>query len=151
MLRQFAITLVVFFVFSCGAASIRPRYKPLPNLISDTVFGDPDEVLLRVSQLALERGLRTRLVSPAEGYYESDWFDLVTGRSRRSGGDPSRYFKVRFWTDAGSLGRTVLRSEVVVLQSLDPSLPERQIEMMAPLSHAGRDSLSLILDAITGK
>ena len=133
---------------ACGASNIRPWTVPFPEARVDTVDVEAASLIERLNSHVTNTGLEVARISPEEGFLETRWFDLATRRSRKSGGDPERVVRMRFWADPVMAGRSVLISEVVYLQSLDPSLLPRDAETLAPPDHAGHILMTDILEAV---
>ena len=133
---------------ACGASNIRPWTVPFPEARVDTVDVEAASLIERLNSHVTNTGLEVTRISPEEGFLETRWFDLATRRSRKSGGDPERVVRMRFWADPVMAGRSVLISEVVYLQSLDPSLLPRDAETLAPPDHAGHILMTDILEAV---
>ncbi len=106
-------------------------------------------MIANAAQLVVAEGIAVARVSPDEGYLESAWFDLGRGDP---GGEravaPNRVVRFRFWADPIDPVRSVLVSEVAVRWTVDPSLPERQREALAPPEHPGQAVLARILDSL---
>lgn len=133
---------------ACGGG-VRPYLTPLPNAWVDTIPTAPDAVIRQLITAVTGQGMRIQLASPAEGYLETDWYDVV---SQTPGGeyasDPHRVVRLRFFADPIAPDETRLVSEAVYRRSIDPSLPERQNELMVPPGHAGEVLLRLVLSAV---
>lgn len=134
---------------ACGAGNVRPFYGPLPAAASDTIAGEPARLILELERLAAVEGLRVARASPEEGYLETDWYDVD---ARRPGGrytlHPRRIVRLRFFADDVGGGKTALASEAVYRRSIDPSVPVRETEVMAPADHPGAEILERLLDAV---
>lgn len=134
---------------ACGAANIRPFFTHLPDAVIDTVRADADAVIRQLAQQSAAQGLRVARASPEEGYLETDWYDI---EARRPGGrytfHPTRVIRLRFYADPAGAGDTQLASEVVYRRTIDPSLPVRETEVMAPPEHPGTALLMRILEPL---
>ena len=132
-----------------GLGGVRPRYGPVPGSIALEMTGAPDVVTLAAAEELRSAGLLPQRVSAAEGYAESQWFDVSThGSSTESpfrGLD--RVVKLRFFADP-TAGHTHLAAEAVVAYAVDPSRPERELERMVPEGHEGSVILKRILDRL---
>jgi hypothetical protein len=139
--RRFLLAALAAW-WACGSIGARPYLVPLPEARIDTLPAEPDAVVSAAQALVVGEGLTIRVSSPAEGYLETDWYDTVT-QSPGGGSslDPRR---------ADRLGddETMLASEAVMRRVVDPSLPERQNEIMAPPGHPGAELLSRVLSAL---
>ena len=134
---------------ACGAVNQRPYLQPLPGAPIDTVSTDPTVLIPEIGALVTAEGLDIRLSVPSEGYLETRWYDIDTARS--VGGrtnEPHRVVRLRFFTRPIGEQLTELTSEAVIRRTLDPSLPERENEMLAPVGHPGEELLSQILAVI---
>jgi hypothetical protein len=132
----------------CGSIGARPYLTPLPDAIHDTIPARPSAVIGELQTLVIGEGLIVRVSSPAEGFLETEWYDV--DRRGTVGGrlDPRRIVRMRFFADEASSDLTLLTSESVTLRALDPSIPERQNEVMVPPGHPGSQILERILIAL---
>jgi len=142
-----ALALVVGAA-ACGGG-VRPYLTPLPGAWIDTIPRAPDAVINSLITAVTGEGLRIRLASPAEGYLETDWYDVV---AQAPGGeytsDPHRVVRMRFFADPLAADETRLASEAVYRRSIDPSLPERENEVLVPPGHQGEVLLQQILATV---
>ncbi|HXV87440.1 MAG TPA: hypothetical protein VD793_12095 [Gemmatimonadales bacterium] len=128
-------------VGACTAASVRPTLRPLPGARVDTIPGQPDSVVHRLTAALEAEGLEVRLRSPVEGYVETAWFDLAARRSRAPEHLASeRVVKVRVWADPLPPAETIVILEAVHRTETDPSQPGRELEAVVPPGHPA-DSL----------
>ncbi len=134
---------------ACTATAVRPYITPFPLAPVDTLQADAAEVIRELTGLVTAEGLQIRTVSPEEGYLETGWYDVVLRTAARSyGADSERYVRLRFFADPTGQALTQLVSEAVVRRTLDPSVPERQAEMLAPPGHQGDQMLTRMRDAL---
>lgn len=131
----------VALVAACGSAVVRPSFRPFPNAPVDTIPGDADRVVTAAAARIAQRGLEIRLNAPREGYLETRWFDLVARRSVAIGADPNRVIRLRLFADPVTPRATLLTIEALYRRTLDPSIPEREAELMVPPGTPG-DSLA---------
>lgn len=133
---------VAVFTVACTAPAIRPHYGPLPAAAIDTLPMPADSAIVLFTARLTAAGLRVRRASPAEGYLETDWFDL---RARRPVApdrlQTDRVVRVRVFADPEPPGRSRVVVETVYRRTADPSAPGREEEMVAPPGHPG-DSLT---------
>lgn len=133
---------VALVALACTAPAIRPHYGPLPAAAIDTLAMPAESVIVVLASRLTEAGLRIRRSSPAEGYLETDWFDL---RARRPVSpdhvQTDRVVRVRVWADPEPPGRSRVVVETVYRRTADPSAPGREEEIVAPPGHPG-DSLT---------
>jgi hypothetical protein len=135
--------------WTCGSIGARPYLVPLPDARIDSVPAEPDVIIATLQNLVVGEGLTIRVSSPAEGYLETDWYDTVM--QAPGGGsslDPRRAVRFRFFADRLGDESTRLASEAVMRRVVDPSLEERQNEIMAPPGHPGAELLVRVLSAM---
>ncbi len=164
---------------SCASAgTVRPPFPPLFQAFVDTVriersdwtgeferrkleqrFDKRDTLLIEMAELiaelerlSIEEGLSVRVASVLDGYIETQWFDVVSGRSAdREVAHPEREILLRFWIDpVGPLGYQ-LSAEAVYRRVADPSLSSRAREVMVPPGHDGEAILLRVLDGVRGR
>ncbi len=164
---------------SCASAgTVRPPFPPLCQAFVDTVrveqsdwtgeferrkleqrFDERDTLLIEMAELiaelerlSIEEGLSVRVASVLDGYIETQWFDVVSGRSAdREVAHPEREILLRFWIDpVGPLGYK-LSAEAVYRRVADPSLSSRAREVMVPPGHHGEAILLRVLDGVRGR
>ena len=164
---------------SCASAgTVRPPFPPLYQAFVDTVrvdrsdwtgeferrkleqrFDKRDTLLIEMAELiaelerlSIEEGLSVRVASVLDGYIETQWFDVVSGRSAdREVAHPEREILLRFWIDpVGPLGYQ-LSAEAVYRRVADPSLSSRAREVMVPPGHDGEAILLRVLDGVRGR
>jgi hypothetical protein len=144
-----ALTLVAI---GCGAVNARPYLTPLPEAPVDTVDTEAQDLIGELAALVTAEGLGIRLVSPSEGYLETEWYNVDSRQTvSPSAGDIQRVVLLRFFADPLGRGETRLVSEAVVVRALDPSLPRRENEMMVPPGHPGDTLLQRIRSAVSGR
>ncbi len=135
--------------WTCGSIGARPYLVPLADARIDSVTAEPDVIIATLQTLAVGEGLTIRVSSPAEGYLETDWYDtIMQAPGGGSGLDPRRAVRLRFFADRLGDESTRLASEAVMRRVVDPSLEERQNEIMAPPGHPGAELLVRILSAM---
>lgn len=128
---------------------MRPPFLPLPEAFLDTVAMEPADLLAELANRSIEQGFAIEVSSELDRYLETRWFNLATGRP--DDGDfirPDRVIRLRFWIDPlGPLGYQIT-SEAVYRRVIDPSLSDRESELMVPPGHEGEQILVRILDAV---
>lgn len=146
LLRLLAAPALAAGATACaGLGGVRPYYGPVPGSVSLLVEAPPDAVTRRIATEVQTAGLRLLRFSPAEGYVETEWYNLDTQESGRSDhGSLDRMVKLRFFADP-TAGRTRVLAECVTRLLYDPSLPERELERMVPEGHQGREILARVL------
>ena len=118
----------------------------------DTLLIEMAELIAELERLSIEEGLSVRVASVLDGYIETQWFDVVSGRSAdREVAHPEREILLRFWIDpVGPLGYK-LSAEAVYRRVADPSLSSRAREVMVPPGHDGEAILLRVLDGVRGR
>lgn len=133
---------------ACGAGGVRPSFDPKPRAIVDTVNATPDLAIQDLAGRIIEENIQIAWQSPAEGYLETQWYNVVTGQS--GGGvttAPEQVVKIRFWADPIDESRSKVTAEAVFEQSADESRLPRDREVMVPRGHAGFRIINRVLEA----
>lgn len=132
-----------------GLGGVRPYYGPVPGSVTLQFATSPDAVTRAAVEEAQQAGLAVQWASPAEGYVETQWFNVTTRVSTPSPDlrDLDHSVKFRFFADPVA-GRTRLVAEAVTSYAVDPSRPQRELERMAPEGHPGREVLTQIVDRL---
>ena len=144
-----AVLAVSLGVAGCGAGAVRPRFVPFPQALVDTVPGDPEAVVERLTALLAGEGISVRWSKAVEGYVETRWFDAATKRERGANSlDTEAVVRLRFWADPDYLGGTVVVGEAVHRRVLDPSLPIRETEAPVSEDHPAAEILRRVMDAL---
>ena len=144
--------LAVAVAAACASGGVRPFFPPLPGALVDTLVADPADVITEVTVLVAAEGLAIRWNSPAEGYLETEWYDVV---ARRPGGEnslqPENVIKLRFFSDPVRQGETRLVSEAVTRLTVDPSMPSRESEIIVPPGHPGEQILRRVIAGVRSR
>ena len=115
-------------------------------------MADPEDVITEVTVLVAAEGFAIRWNSPAEGYLETEWYDVV---ARRPGGEsslqPENVIKLRFVSDPVREGETQLASEAVTRLTVDPSMPSRESEIIVPPGHPGEQILRRVIAGVRSR
>lgn len=122
---------------ACGASNARPYLTPFPDDPVDTLLARADVVVQHLGLVFQGDSLPLRTLAPAEGYLETEWFDVVrwAGDSTAQGDHP--VVKLRFWVDPIGQGLVQVVGEAATRRVVDPSLPPRQREVAVPATHPG--------------
>lgn len=134
----------------CAAlGGVRPLYGPVPGSVTLQFNALPDAVTRAAAEEVQHAGLALQWMSPAEGYVETQWFNVTT---RVSTPDPDlrdleHTVKIRVFADP-TAGKTRFVAEAVTTYVVDPSRPQREMERMTPEGHQGREVLTQILDRL---
>jgi hypothetical protein len=135
------------FGLACAAGSVRPSYEPFPNARVDTINGAPADVIQEIAARIFAERMRPNWNSPAEGFLETQWFNVVTQESGVTDrGNPDRVVLLRFFADSIPGGKTKVTSEAVYQRTSDPSVLPRDREMIVPPGHAGDRLLQRVMD-----
>jgi hypothetical protein len=144
-----ALAAVAVLAAGCASGGVRPAYEPFPNARVDTINAPPADVIQEANAGLLVVNMRPNWSSPAEGYLESQWFNVVTQESGVTDrANPDRVILLRFFADPIETGKTKLSSEAVYLRTSDPSVMPRDREMIVPPGHAGDRLLTQIIDGM---
>lgn len=130
---------------ACGAANVRPYVKPFFGAPADTVTANPEIVVDSIVALLTGDSIGVHAASPVEGYVESEWHDAGVDTTARQLGSLVRY---RFWVDSIGQQRVRILGEAAAQYAVDPSLPEREREMLVPETHPGWRVLEGIMKRI---
>src|SRR5574341_4132 len=134
---------------ACTAATMRPRFDPLPGSLVDTLGAGPETVIGGLAAALTARGLKIHAMSQAEGYLETAWFDPVT---RKSVGQEHRHtervFRLRAYADSLPPVRSVLSLETVYRRTADPSAVGREEERIVPPGQPGDSVAQLVLGSL---
>ena len=118
----------------------------------DTARTRAGDLIDELEQRSVEEGFDVSVSSHLDGYLETRWLNLITGEpDDRDVTHPQRSVLLRFWVDpVGPLGYR-LTAEAVYRRVLDPSLEQRQTELMVPRGHDGETILLRILAAVRAR
>jgi len=141
----FVIWITALIGVACAAGGVRPHFLPFPVAVSDTVSSHPEDAIELAGELLVAEGLELEASSPVEGYLETKWFNIATGRRANSWSlDTEATIRIRFWADLIAEQQTVVVGEVVRRRVVDPSLPMREREIPVPDGHPGSELLRRI-------
>jgi hypothetical protein len=143
-----AATLVAALI-ACGSGGVRPSYKPFPRASVDTVKAGPSAIIQEVAARMNAEGLQVQWSSPAEGYFETQSYNVVTRRSGNvSNADLENNVVLRFWADSISASSSRVTGEATMVRSADPSVFGRDREQTVPASHPGDVMVHRILQGL---
>jgi hypothetical protein len=134
----------------CAAlGGVRPYYGPVPGSETFLLNALPDAVTRAAAEEVQHAGLVLQWISPAEGYVETQWFNVSTHVSTPDPDlrDLEHTVKLRFFADP-TAGKTRLAAEAVTTYVVDPSRPQREMERMTPEGHPGREVLTQVVDRL---
>ena len=112
--------LSVLLLLACNPATTRPDFMPLPEAPSVVLYARPPRVAAEVQTWLVAQGLKVEVASVQDAYVETAW---------------SGTFKIRCWADPDAPGKSRLTVEAVYRPVLDPSRPERDLEVLVPPEH----------------
>jgi hypothetical protein len=144
-----ALAGAVLLAAACAAGGIRPAYEPLPDARVDTINALPADVIHEAVARANAQLMRGAWESADEGFFETQWFNVVTqesGVSDRANLD--RIVLLRFWADPIEGGKTRLTTEAVYSRTADQSVMPRDREMSVPPGHAGDRLRARVIEGI---
>lgn len=120
---------------ACQPSTNRPPFTPRPEAAGQEIRLPVREATRRLADALRADTIPIRRVELRDGYIESSWFDVRTGRptSRRPLG--SGVVKVRAWADPARPGSSLLTVETLYHPVRDPSLPDRELEHVVPRDH----------------
>jgi len=131
---------VCLLLAACTPVTTRPDFKPDPRALVVVLNARPERVTLELETLLPAESLEVERVNLRDGYVESSWYDPTRRRSyhhERDVADLPATVKIRCWADPWVPGQTRLTVEPVYRPRVDPSRPERDLEVIAPPEHAG--------------
>lgn len=140
-------------LLACTPVTTRPAFFPSPRAPAAIVHATAAEVVPEAVGWLESQGLRPEQASPADGYVETEWFNVRTRQSTR-GSDPRdllHTIKIRCWADPYVPGKSQLTVEAVYRPLLDPSRPERDLEVIVPEDAEGSRLAQQLIDAMKEK
>jgi hypothetical protein len=143
------LAAVAVFGAACAGGSIRPSYAPFEGARVDTVNAGPAAVIQEIVARVTAERMSPQFSSPAEGYMETQWYDVVeqkSGAFDRSA--PDHFILLRFWADSIGEGKSRVTSEAVYKRTTDPSVLPRDQEMLVPPGHAGDRMLRAVMTSV---
>jgi hypothetical protein len=144
------LSALVLLCAGCAAlGGVRPFYGPVPGSETFLLNALPDAVTRAAAEEVQHAGLTLQWISPAEGYVETQWFNVTTHVSSPDPvlSDLDHTVKLRFFADP-TAGKTRLAAEAVTTYVVDPSRPQREMERMTPAGHPGREVLTQVVDRL---
>lgn len=137
--------LVVLFTAACATGGVRPRQAALTEAQVLLVNRPAASVITELEAAVRRAGLVIARSAAREGYLETRWYDLTAHASAAPPWNHlDRVVRLRFYADPIDT-RTRLVAECVLRYRYDPSLPDRDLERMAPEHHPGRVLLDSLL------
>lgn len=117
---------------ACNPATSRPLFGPVPAVRPVEIELPLADATQRLAELLVADSIPVTRVEIRDGYLETPWFDAATGQpvSRRPLGPGT--VRVRGWVDPSQPGHSALTVETVYRPIADPSLPERELDVLVP-------------------
>ena len=131
---------ICLLLAACTPVTTRPDFFPYPEAPILILDARPERVTRELATLVPAESLRIERMNARDGYLETAWYDAKTGRSfagARDLPDLPASVKIRCWADPYVPGQTRLTVEAVYRPRYDPSLPERDLEVIVPKDHPG--------------
>ncbi len=135
MLRSWAWVPLSCVAFSCNPNTNRPPVHPMLGASIIEVELDVPSATAEVAEALRQDSIPVAVLELRDGYLETPWFESATGTpttQRPLGPDVVR---VRAWVDIEQPGHSRITVEVVYRPWADPSLPDRELERIAPANH----------------
>jgi hypothetical protein len=132
-------------VAACQLATTRPAFEPLPEARHADVALSRIEATERLAEALKGDSIPVTRVVPRDGYLETTWFEVETGRPARSGRTGDGVVRVRGWIEPARVRQSELRVETVFRRTLDPSLPERELERAVRPDHPVAERVDSVL------
>jgi len=141
--------LTLFLTIACRPETSRPFFGPVSGAAQTQVdLPVPDATTLVADRLKAD-SIPIARVEPADGFFETPWFDPATGaptRARRLGAGVVR---VRGWVDPTKVGHSNITIETLYRPLADPSLPERELDREVPPDHPTRKRVDALIQVLT--
>ncbi|HET7789823.1 MAG TPA: hypothetical protein VFK78_03425 [Gemmatimonadales bacterium] len=125
---------------ACAPGTTRPAFLPYPEALTAIVNAPPARAIAEATGFFAGEGVQVSFVNPADGFLETTWYDTRTHRSapgNAESADLSSTVKIRCWADPDVPGKARFTVEPVYRPALDPSRPERDLEVMVPIGSDG--------------
>ena len=135
MPRSWAWVPLSCVALSCNPNTTRPPIHPMLGASTIEVELDVPTATAEVAEALRRDSIPVAVLELRDGYLETPWFESATGMpttQRPLGPDVVR---VRAWVDVKQPGHSRITVEVVYRPWADPSLPERELERIAPGNH----------------
>jgi hypothetical protein len=147
---RLVLSTLALLLLGCAAlGGVRPYYGPVPGSQTILLNALPDVVTRAAAEEVQHAGLALQWISPAEGYVETQWFNVTNHVSTPDPdlSDLEHTVKLRFFADP-TAGKTRLAAEAVTTYVVDPSRPQREMERMVSEGHPGREVLTQVVDRL---
>ena len=145
---------IVVLLAACTPITSRPAFLPYPQALVAVVDAPAPRIVPEAMGWLASQGLRVEWSSPQDGYVETAWYNVRTHRSMTGQGDPGDLLdtvKLRCWIDPNAPGKSQLTVEAVYRPMLDPSRPERDLEVTVPEGSDGHRIAAQLIEAMKQK
>jgi hypothetical protein len=149
-----SLSAIALLFAACTPATTRPAFLPYPQALVVVVDATPARVVPEAVGWLSSQGLRVEWSSPQDGYVETAWYDVRTRQSAEGQADPGdllNAIKIRCWADPYVPGKSQLTVEAIYRPTIDPSRPERDLEVIVPQGSEGYRIAQQLIDAMKQK
>jgi hypothetical protein len=139
------------FLLACTPVTTRPGFMPYPQALVSIVDAPAPRLVPEMVGWLSSQGLQVQWSSPEDGYVETAWYNVRTRTSVFGDAEPADFLntvKIRCWADPNVPGKSQLTVEAVYRPTLDPSRPERDLEVIAPQGSEGSRIASQLAEAM---
>lgn len=147
--RRLPLALVA--CLACTPVTTRPGFMPYPQALVRIIDATAPHLVPEMVGWLSSQGLQVQWSSPQDGYVETAWFNVRTRTSVFGDAEPADLLntvKIRCWADPNVPGKSQLTVEAVYRPTLDPSRPERDLEVIAPQGSDGDRIATQLADAM---
>jgi hypothetical protein len=127
--------LVVCLSVSCQPNTTRPAFVPLPEAAGTEIRLPVREATRQLGDNLKASGIPVSRIMIRDGYLETRWFSVRSGRPVSGRPLGTGNVRVRGWADPARPGSSQLRIETAFRPMADPSLPERELDRQVPSDH----------------
>ena len=127
--------LTLLLLTACRATTTRPSITPLPSATTAEVELSIPAATRALAERLAEDSVSLRTIRELDGYIDSGWLDAGTlerTSKRPPGGDVVR---VRAWINPAKESWSELVVEATFRPWIDPSRPERELDVALPAEH----------------
>jgi hypothetical protein len=130
---------------ACQLATTRPPFEPVPEARHADVSLSRLEATEQLAEALRSDSIPVARVEPRDGYLETPWFSVATGRPVSSARTGDSVVRVRGWVEPARVRYAELRVETVFRRVWDPSLPERELERAVRQDHPVAERVDSVL------
>jgi hypothetical protein len=132
-------------LLACQASTNRPPYDALPSAALAEVELDLPSATRTLAEALREDSLPVSKVEERDGFLDSGWFDAgsLAPTSRMPVG--TDVVRIRAWATPTKFGFVELQIETVYRPFVDPSRPERDLEIVVPPDHAVQRRVNAVI------